>query len=76
MQGYTKFFLTCVHCRGEIAVFGLDNLDTSECEYPYQMRRMIIKDEPEPGFNEETYANDLAVVTLDAPVTFMDEVRS
>ena len=60
--------------RGEIAIFGLDNLDTKECKYPCQMRRMIKAADPE--FDEKSYENDLAVVTLDAPVTFVGEVTA
>ena len=63
-----------IHFRGERVVVGLDNLDTEICEYPCQLRRMIKV--ADPDFNERTYENDLAVITLDAPVTFTDEVLS
>ncbi len=69
--------LHCVHCvcstcSGELAVVGLDDLSVDSCEYPCQMRKIVGAEDP--GFNIDTLENDLAVLTLEAPVMFTDEV--
>ena len=61
------------HCRGHVAIFGLDNLDTDECVPPCQIR-LIANTTLAPGYDSGTLINDVALATFYPPLEYSREV--
>ena len=56
----------------QLALVGIDDLDTDKCKPPCQMRRIISIEDP--GFNATTHEMNIAIATLESPIFYSKEV--